>query len=427
MNKSAILLPKIIGRGLLIGLLLIIIVHLILSIYYTEVDKRAETKVNRDIIIQQVMNVIEQINYTPVTDRARVVNAVDIPNLTLTLSSKPKWKLRFDANASLWRISQAIEQQKNYIRVSLQYGTNNWLNISTPFVSVNRWMQILLSILEIVVVSSIIISIWSINQFATPLRNFKKAAERLAEDVNAPPLPEDGPAIVRDVAYAMNQLQQRIQELLRQRTHMLAALSHDLRTPITRMKLRAQFIEDKELYEKNITDLDQMEEMIADTLAFAKNDSLQEKENKLDLSALVYSIVNDFVDMGYPIEIKAMPQTRVVVKGRATNLRRALNNIIDNAIKYGKKALIEFTVENNMAVIRISDEGTGIPEEQLKKVFEPFYRGDHSRSRETGGTGLGLAVARDVIRSHHGQVQLRNLDTDGNTGGLEVSVILPKI
>lgn len=417
------LLPKIMGRGLLFGLLIIIIVHLILSIYYTEKDKRAETKVNRDIIIQQVMNVIEQINYTPEKERARVVNSVDIPNLTLTLSKKPEWKLQFNAEASLWRISQAINQHKNTIHVSLQYGANNWLNISMPFVGVNRWMQIFLSILEIVVVSTIIISIWSINQFAAPLRNFKKAAERLAEDVNAPPLPVDGPAIVRDVAYAMNKLQQRIQELLRQRTHMLAALSHDLRTPITRMKLRAQFIEDKELYEKNIADLDQMEEMIADTLAFAKNDSQMEKESKLDLAALIHSIVNDFIDMGYSIEIIAMPQARIVVKGRATNLRRALNNIIDNAIKYGKKAWIELFEENTMAIIRISDKGPGIPEEQLKKVFEPFYRGDHSRSRETGGTGLGLAVARDVIRSHHGQVHLRNLDS----GGLEVSVMLPKI
>lgn len=412
-------LPKI----LFLGLAFIILVHLILFLYFAETNKRAETAVNRDIIIQQVMNLIEQINYTPAAQRASIVRSVDIPNLTISLTKKPEWELEFNSDASLWRISQAIASQKNYIQISLQYAPHVWLNISRAFVTGSRWMQMFLLALELVVVSAIIISLWSINQFAAPLRDFKKAAERLGEDVNSPPLPVDGPPIVRDTAYAMNQLQKRIQELLQERTNMLAALSHDLRTPITRMKLRAQFIEDKELYEKNITDLDQMEEMIADTLAFAKNDPVSDKKVKLDLSALMHSIVNDFIDISYPVEVGDFPEQRVVIRGSATDLRRTFNNIIDNAIKYGKKAVIEFTVEDEKAIVRIRDAGQGIPEAQLKKVFEPFYRGDNSRSRETGGTGLGLTVARDVIRRHHGQVELRNLPNSG----LEVTVVLPRI
>ncbi len=421
MFKLTVFPTKITGRGLLIGLGFIIIIHLILFVYFTQMNKRSETRVNRNIIVQQIINLIERINYASPAERSTVVSAVDIPNLTITLNTEPKWKLRFNANASLWKISEAIGAQKKEIHLSLKYAPFVWLNISMPIAKTRWWMQVFLLTVEIIVVGSILFSIWSINRFVAPLRNFKSAADRLGVDLDSPPLQIGGPAIVQATAQAMNQLQQRIRDLIRERTNMLAALSHDLRTPITRMKLRAQFIQDKELYEKNIADLDQMEEMIAETLAFAKHDNTSEKLVKLDLLSLLHSIINDFIDMGYPIKIKNFPNSRIVIRGRAVSLRRAFNNIIDNAIKYGKNAVIEVINEENSVSIIITDEGPGIPETQLKKVFEPFYRGDSSRSRATGGTGLGLAVTRTIIRGHQGQIKLRNLENVG----LEVTVILP--
>lgn len=411
---------KFTGRALFIGLVLIIVIHLVLFIYYTQQNKRAQTNVNRDIIIQQVINLIERINFTAPPQRNTVVNAVDISNLTVSLDKKPHWKLRFNSDASLWEISQAIRSEPEIIRLSLEYTPDSWLNISMPFVKTSWWMQIFLLTLEIVVVSSIIFSIWSINRFAAPLRSFKKTADRLGVDLDLPPLKVYGPAIVQETAYAMNQLQQRIRELIRERTNMLAALSHDLRTPITRMKLRAQFIEDKELQEKTITDLDQMEAMIAETLTFAKNDNVSEKRGKLDLRALLQSICDDFIDIGFPVTFECSIN-RVIVKGASISLRRAFNNVIENAVKYGKRANVKLTLANSQAHISIKDEGPGIPLDQLQKVFEPFYRGEASRSRETGGTGLGLSVTRNVIRSHHGQIRMNNLPS----GGLEVIILLP--
>lgn len=412
--------PKLTGRTLFVGLCVIIIIHLIFFIYYTQHNKKAETNVNRDIIVQQVINLVERINFTAPQQRSKIVSSVDISSLSISWDKKPQWKLRFNADASLWKISQAIRMQPKIIHLSLQYGPRSWLNISMPFVKTSWWLQMFLLTLEIIVVGSIIFSIWSINRFATPLRSFKKAADRLGVDSDSPPLKVYGPAIVQETAYAMNQLQQRIQDLIRERTNMLAALSHDLRTPITRMKLRAQFIKDKELQDKNISDLDQMEAMIAETLAFAKNDNYSAKRAKLDLKALLQSIYDDFIDMGYDIHYQAS-ESRVIIKGSSVNLRRAFNNIIENAIKYGKKASIELRLLKNQALITVKDSGPGIPLDQLRKVFEPFYRGEASRSRETGGTGLGLSVTREVIRNHHGQIRMENLAE----GGLQVIVTLP--
>ena len=420
MSKLFSIPSKLTGRTLFLGLSAIIIIHLILFIYYAQHNKKAMTNVNRDIIVQQVINLIERINLTVPEQRAKIVSSVEISNLSISLDKKPKWKLRFNANTSLWKISQAIRIEPEIIQLSLQYGQKSWLNIAMPFVKTSWWLQIFLLTLEIIVVGFIIFSIWSINRFAAPLQSFKKAADRLGVDVDSPPLKIYGPAIVRDTAYAMNQLQQRIRDLIRERTNMLAALSHDLRTPITRMKLRAQFIKEKELQAKNISDLDQMEAMIAETLAFAKNDSYSERQVKLDLKALLQSVYDDFVDMGYDISYKAT-ESRVVIKGRSVSLRRAFNNIIENAIKYGKRADVELSIQDRQAVVKIKDAGPGIPLDQLRKVFEPFYRGENSRSRETGGTGLGLAVTREIIQNHHGQIRMENLPE----GGLQVIITLP--
>jgi len=185
------------------------------------------------------------------------------------------------------------------------------------------------------------------------------------------------------------------------------------------MKLRAQFIEDPEFHEKNRIDLDQMEAMIAETLAFAKNNNRLETRVKLDINSLLNSVCNDFADIGFDVSYHALDQN-VAIKGRSIALRRAFNNLIENAVKYGNKADVRIETKRNTVIIIIDDEGAGIAEEQLEKVFEPFYRVDNSRSRQTGGTGLGLALARDIISALGGSIRL----TNRNKIGLRVIVTL---
>jgi signal transduction histidine kinase len=201
---------------------------------------------------------------------------------------------------------------------------------------------------------------------------------------------------------------------------MLAAVSHDLRTPIMRLRLRAEFIEDDEQRERTLADLEEMERMVASTLSFAHDDATKEAPEAVDLVALVQRVCDGVEDAGLPVEFEG--EGRLAYTCRPGALRRALANLIENAAIYGKRARVALASVADAFVIRIDDEGPGIPEDQMETVFDPFYRIETSRSRETGGTGLGLTVARTIVRAHVGEIHLENRAD----GGLRVEVILPR-
>ena len=238
-------------------------------------------------------------------------------------------------------------------------------------------------------------------------------------DVNAPPLPENGSDELRQAARAFNQMQVKVQGLIRDRTFMLAAISHDLRTVLTRLRLRTELIEDATQQQKAEADLAQMEAMLVSTLAFAKADSSPEARTQLDLASLLQSICDDWVDAGRVAQYQG--SARVPIKGQPTALRRAFTNLIENATLYGQEAEVTIAAVTPEVKVAISDRGPGIPEKMREQVFEPFFRLEPSRNRETGGTGLGLAVARIVIRRHGGEIVLRSRAG----GGLVVEITLP--
>jgi signal transduction histidine kinase len=220
-------------------------------------------------------------------------------------------------------------------------------------------------------------------------------------------------------------MQERMQKLLRDRSQMLAAISHDLRTPITRLQLRAEFIEDKNQYERTLDDLADMEKMIGSILAFCKDYKQVESKAQLDLSALVESIVDDFQEMGKSVTLQEDGE-RHFYSGRISALRRAIINVIENAIKYGDRALVELThpaSDPETHILRVTDEGPGIPESDLERVFEPFYRCDQARSPIASGSGLGLSVVKEIVESHGGYISLINL----SEGGLRVEIQLPNL
>ncbi|MBB71182.1 MAG: two-component sensor histidine kinase [Legionellales bacterium] len=297
---------------------------------------------------------------------------------------------------------------------------NDWLNITATIVPTSFGLQSFLFSLEIIVAVAVIFFLWTINRFTKPLHKFTKAAERLGVDLHSEPLPIYGPVAVRATATAMNKMQERIQDLIQARTQMLAAISHDLRTPITRLKLRTQYLDEGELQQKIIKDLDEMEAMISETLAFAREDSRSEQRVNLDIVSMLASLCEDFADTGQDVQYIG-PQTRVLINGGSVSLRRVFTNVIDNACKYAGSVTVDLHAEGDEVHILFDDNGPGIANAQLDKVFMPFYRGEHSRSRETGGTGLGLATARDIIRAHGGDIRLSNRPS----GGLRVTVVLP--
>jgi len=260
---------------------------------------------------------------------------------------------------------------------------------------------------------------WGVHKATRPLSVFAFAAERLGVDVNAEPLEESGPSEVLRAAHAFNTMQTRVKRFIQDRTQMLAAISHDLRTPITRLRLRAEFVEDDLQRQKMLGDLDEMEAMIGATLAFARDDAANEQVEPIDVAAVIAVMCSDARAAGRDVTYSGPDSIDFVARPLA--LKRAINNLIDNAVKYGKAARVSLSAENKELVILVDDDGPGIPVSEKERVFAPFVRLETSRSRETGGTGLGLTIARNAIRSMGGDVELINRPE----GGLQVRVTLP--
>jgi len=309
--------------------------------------------------------------------------------------------------------------------ISYRLTDGSWLTFLTPPAPVRPlWHTrfFLPSALSLLLVIGI--SVWAVRRSTNPLNRFALAAGRLGLDVNAPPMAEDGPREVRRAATAFNRMQRRLQAFVKDRTHMLAAISHDLRTPITRLRLRAEFIDDDEQRRKMLIDLEEMEAMISATLQFARDDATGEPSKALDLAALISELCADARHAGDDVTYSG-PQT-LAFTGREVSLKRMASNLIGNAVRYGERARVALSEELSDGVsevrLTVTDDGPGIPEDMAERVFDPFVRVEGSRSRETGGAGLGLTAVKSIVQAHGGRVDLINLDE----GGLEVRVILPR-
>lgn len=308
------------------------------------------------------------------------------------------------------------------LMVSLQATDVGWLNFaapietSEPFWSWRFVLALLVMLLAVTVLSALVV-----HHLTKPLAIFARASHQLGVNVNAPPIPENGPAEVRSAARAFNEMQERIRRFIEDRTRMIAAISHDLGTPITRLRLRAEFVEDKGQQHKMLADLDDIQRMVASALAFARDDNAVEPRMIVDVRTLLQRVCDDVSDTGKEVSI-TVGNAAVPYACRPAALRRALTNLIENAVKYGQRARVLLEDHPDSVLITIDDDGPGIPTDLREEAFKPFRRLESSRSRETGGTGLGLTVARTIIFAHGGDVEL----TNRNEGGLKVEVRLPR-
>jgi signal transduction histidine kinase len=401
----------------------VFVTHLIAFYVFSRYTRDTELQINRGIIARQIITLIEAVEINPPNKQKIVVNAIDIPNITISLDHSPRYRLRV-SRMEVWNVILKINEipkTTRVIRLSIKFSDHKWLNISAVILQSSWNLQIFLFILELIIVLALIFMTWSFSRFNRPLKRFIQSVEHLGHNINQMKLSEtDGPPMVRQAAVAINKMQSRIQTMIGERTQMMAAISHDLKTPITRLKLRAQFIEDKEQYKKIIHDLDEMEAMITTSLAYFKNETQIYKKTKIDLASLLVATCIDYQDTNHKLTYQGSKKNQTFY-GDSPALKRAFNNVIDNALKYGGKAIVSFNKKRRYYVITVDDNGPGIPDEDLQKVFQPFYRGEQSRSRSTGGTGLGLAVSRNILHAHYGDVTLEaNKD-----GGLRVTITLP--
>jgi signal transduction histidine kinase len=272
-----------------------------------------------------------------------------------------------------------------------------------------------------IVFIAVVVSIWMAHRIAAPIRDFGRAAERLGVDLTAPPLAERGPLELRATIQTFNRMQNRLRRFLEDRTQMLAAISHDLRAPLARLRLRAELVADGEQQRKMFDDLDDMNAMIDSTLAFARNDARREPRRLVDLGVLVGDVCEDAGDAGGMVSYTG--QRGIDIPCRPTDVRRAVANLVDNAVKYGGCVRVDVVRDAGCVTVVVDDDGPGIPPEEQEKVFSPFYRREPARDPAKAGVGLGLSIARTVVREHGGDVTLKNR----SDGGLRALIELPAL
>jgi signal transduction histidine kinase len=319
-----------------------------------------------------------------------------------------------DANSSEPRDGYAFK-----VRARLSDGT--WVGFAFQELRrLPRWPRRGTQNMLVMLVVLSLLSFVAMRWVTRPLHRLAQAAEDLGRDINRPPLPETGPREVQRAARAFNSMQERLSRYIRTRTGILAAMSHDLKTPITRLRLRAELLEHPETREKFVRDLAEMENMVNSTLGYMRGLDDREALRAIDVRALAEALAADAEELGQPFRVTGQPMAPFI--GKSEGLKRCIQNLLDNALRYGRD--VELAIEDSaeaLAVV-IRDRGPGVPEDQLERVFEPFYRLEGSRNPSTGGTGLGLSIARNIAQSMGGEVTLRNLPE----GGLEARLVLPR-
>jgi signal transduction histidine kinase len=470
-------LPKsLFGQTLLILLIGLVVSHLIGAWIYASAREQAVRAIGGFAAAQRVANLSRLVEDAPADWRPRIVRALSDPMFQVTLASQPPDQLPTDADGAAKAIEDYVRQQLperpdrqvqatvfepsgapfgprfdrrpsrgpmgepggrdmimmhnmmmglNFgawrgLQVAVKLNDSQWLSFATtlpqgaPAVS---WQFIISMALMGVIVLAV--SVWAVRRVTAPLGLLSAAADRLGRDVTAKPLAEAGTVEMQRATRAFNRMQERLRRLIESRTQMLAALSHDLRTPLTLLRLRSEEVADADERDKMLATIEEMNDMIGTTLAFARDEVRAEPRRRVDAAALVASVVDDMADAGLPVSME--PAAPLILDCQPGALKRAISNLIENAVKYGKRARVAAGSAPKAITITIDDDGPGIPDEELPRVFQPFYRVEDSRSRDTGGTGLGLAIALSVVQAHGGELTLANRPG----GGLRACIRLP--
>lgn len=321
------------------------------------------------------------------------------------------------------RIAREGVREQHFIvapfSVAIRRDDGRWTTVAPePAFGLSAWQQRIVLWFILSAVAMVPITYVFARRLSAPIRLFAEAAERLGRDPRTEPLAMGGPSEIGVAVRAFNDMQERLRRYVEDRTAMVGAIAHDLRTPLTRLRFRIETLPDEQRT-KMAADLDQMEAMISAALTFVRDASQPGERTPLELSSLLESLCDEMAETGHSTAVES--GERVVIEGDPMALRRLFSNLLENAVKFGGRARARVFLENRHAVVEIEDDGPGIPLADRERVFEPFYRREPSRSRETGGIGLGLAVVRSIARGHGGDVDLVNR----RGGGLTARVELP--
>lgn len=314
------------------------------------------------------------------------------------------------------------------LETAVQLSDGTWLKVTQPFNVDDRyvvWSQRFFVLIEAVVMLALTSML--LLRVTNPIRQLSGAAESFGKHPElSEPFPEKGVKELRDAAQSFNHMRERICGNLAERDRMIAAMAHDLRTPLTKLQLRLDRVEPATLRPKLQETVSDIRAIISQGLEFARSLNTEETMTRLDMKAFLQSMVDDYADVGHNVIMVDSGQVAadsVIVDARPLCLKRCLENLVSNACKYGGEAEVALSEEDGHIIVSISDNGPGIPEEMLERVFEPYFRLESSRNRSSGGSGLGLAIARNMALLNNGEIELRNRP---GGGGLMARVILPR-
>lgn len=454
------------GQTLLVLLAGLIVSQLVGALIYSFDRSQIVRAVGGVVIAQRMVNLTRLVQEAPAEWRERIITAARDDSFDVTLLAKPPAAPDGDTDAPaaealrqllteqlsadgsvvpqvsvsalhgmLAGLAERMKNQNPMLRgfgelgpfagfrelqVAVPLDDGRWLTFATSVPdSGSAFSPRFLVSMGIMALITVLVAIWVVRRVTAPLTTLSQAARRLGEDIEAPPVPELGTIETRQAAQAFNAMQARLRRMIKERSQMLAAISHDFRTPLTLLRLRVENVEDAGERDKMLATIADLDAMVAATLAFASDSAKSAPRRPTDVTALLASIVDDMADGGLPVSMaEAAP---VIFPCDPVSLKRALTNLIDNAVKYGGSAAVAISKAAGAIAISVDDSGPGIPEAELGQVFEPLYRLETSRSRETGGMGLGLAIALSIIRAHGGQLTLANRAQ----GGLRALVVFP--
>ncbi|RUY82514.1 ATP-binding protein, partial [Mesorhizobium sp. M7A.F.Ca.CA.003.01.2.1] len=309
--------------------------------------------------------------------------------------------------------------QSDKLTASLRFADGQWLNFTEPITPVGPILSFdSLPLYSLIAGLVVIMSIWSLRRLTAPYRMMETAVNRIGKDLKSPPIAEGGSREVRAAAKAINAMQARLREYVEDREHLAAALAHDLRTPMTRMRLRLELLRKSAVREALAHDLADVESIASSVIDFATFEVTEEKNERIDFWSLVESIADGYDDVSFDDETRSRG---LICMARPVALKRCVTNLVQNAVTYGKKAHLSLRRSEDMILLTIRDEGPGIPQAQIDAVFGSFVRLEQSRNRQTGGLGLGLTIARNIARAAGGEIRLSN----NPGGGLLTQLRLP--
>jgi signal transduction histidine kinase len=425
------------GRLALVWLAALLVGHAIQNVYgylavYDDQVARNDYYLAKDIAI-----FLPQLEVATPVARQKIIQQMErqgyryeLNNALVTLHGASKESKRGRAGLKLMNmalgntytpeLSSALNPQEDYrIQLTLSDGTPLTVVVNKTRWPI-RWGQ---GVVFFIQTFAVIVLTWlAVKQATRPLLRLAEAAETLGTALDCKPIPEDGPSEVARAAIAFNRMQNQIKNHLAERMQILASISHDLQTPITRLRLRTELMEDEEQQRKWLADLSAMQALVEEGITYARSaQRTTEAICRVDVDALLDSVVGDYMDAGQSVSVSGTVGEIIATRPHA--LKRIITNVLDNALKFATDVELHISHPSpHQLAIAVLDRGPGIPEHELDAVLQPFYRLEHSRNRHTGGTGLGLAIAHQLSHALEGAITLRNRDG----GGLEVMLVLSK-